>query len=483
MNMRQDILEHGIQLHLGLGAFHRAHQVAYLQALHDTGDTRWHIVGANLRPDLAELESALIAQNGAYTLETVAPDGVRRYQRMTALGQVLAFAPDLHALALQACDPRTHIISFTVTEAGYYLGPGDRLELQAADVLRDLAVLRGQQAPQPSGWTLYGALARLLRARMGSGAGAVTLLNCDNLRHNGSRFRALFLQFLDALGDAELRAWVLAHTRCPNAMVDRITPRATAAVADRVHAATGLWDPAALMAEDFTQWVIEDDFAAPRPAWERVGVEMVACVDPYEEAKIRLLNATHSCVAWAGTLAGYHYIHEGVQDARIRAMAHAYATQAAIPALLGSAGHYPLDLGRYRDVVLQRFANPALCDTNQRVAMDGFSKIPGFILPTLAERLRSGSSAVAVAMLPALFLACLERWHRGELPYAYQDQVMDGAQAHAVCASADPVGAFAALEVLWGEWAGHAALLGALREARERVHTWEQELQTWKQKA
>ncbi len=476
MDMRWDTLEHGVQLHLGLGAFHRAHQVAYLQSLHDAGDARWHIVGANLRPDSAELESALIAQHGAYTLETVAPDGLRRYQWVTALQRVLAFAPDLHALALQACDPHTHIISFTVTEAGYYLGPGDRLELRSADVARDLAVLRGLQAPQPSGWTLYGALAHLLRSRMGAGAGPLTLLNCDNLRHNGSRFRALFLQFLDALGDAELRAWVLAHTRCPNAMVDRITPRPTAAVADRVHAATARWDPTALMAEDFAQWVIEDDFAGPRPPWERVGVEMVACVDPYEEAKIRLLNATHSCIAWAGTLAGYHYIHEGVQDARIRAMAYDYATQDAIPALLGGSGHYPLDLGRYRDVVLERFANPAICDTNQRVAMDGFSKLPGFILPTLAERLRRGAPLAAVAMLPALFLACLQRWHRGELPYAYQDQVMDAAQAHAVCACADPVGAFAALEVLWGEWAGHPALLGALRGACERVKTWEEEV-------
>ena len=248
-------------------------------------------------------------------------------------------------------------------------------------------------------------------------------------------------------------------------MVDRITPRPAPDVAERVLAATGWADQAAVMGESFIQWVIEDNFCAGRPAWEKVGAEMVASVAAYEEAKIRLLNATHSCIAWAGTLVGYQYIHEGTHDPVIRKFAYDYVTDDVIPVLLPC----PIDLEAYRDVVLDRFGNPAIRDTNQRVAMDGYSKIPGFIAPTFRERLARSESIASVAMLPALFLAYLQRWHRGEISYTYQDQAMDPASAHAVCEAADPVAAYCADPVLWGELANSPALLSAIRAAYERV--------------
>ena len=139
---------------------------------------------------------------------------------------------------------------------------------------------------------------------------------------------------------------------------------------------------------------------------------MVGTVVPHEEAKIRILNASHSCFAWAGTLAGTRFIHEGVVVPEIRRMAHDYITDDAIPCLDGPAHPSPIDLPAYRDVVLERFGNPHLRDTNQRVAMDGFSKIPGFIVPTLRECLERGASIASTAMLPALFFSVLERWHR-----------------------------------------------------------------------
>jgi D-arabinitol 4-dehydrogenase len=324
------------------------------------------------------------------------------------------------------------------------------------------------------GSTIYGALCGILRARMRSGAGSVTLLNCDNLRHNGERARSGLLQFIELLGDSALRDWVSAHTSSPNAMVDRITPRPTPAVRQRVLAATGVDDPAAVMGESFIQWVIEDDFIAGRPAWETVGVEMVDSVQAYEEAKIRLLNATHSCIAWAGTLLGYTYIHEGTHDARIRQMAFDYVTDDVIPVLNTPQHPSPIDLAAYRDVVLDRFGNPAIADTNQRVAMDGFSKIPGFIAPTFRERLARGESIASVSMLPALFLAYLQRWHAGQIPYTYQDQAMDPASAHAICQAPDPVAAFAADTVLWGDLAADARLLAALRLAYQRVENFVQ---------
>jgi D-arabinitol 4-dehydrogenase len=454
-------------LHLGLGSFHRAHQAVYMHRLLEAGETGWRLAAGNIRADMQDTVAALRAQGGAYTLETVTPAGERSYTRITSISSVVPWDAELSGLVAQGADLATRIISFTVTEAGYYLDAANRLDPHAPDIETDLAAARAGRA----GGTIYGALSAILRERMARGAGGVTLLNCDNLRHNGDRSRAGLLQFIELAGDARLAAWVRAHTASPNAMVDRITPRPTPEVARRVKAATGQDDPAALMAESFIQWVIEDRFIDGRPPWEKVGVEMVRSVDAHEEAKIRLLNATHSCIAWAGTLAGYGYIHEGTQDARIRRIAYDYATRDAIPVLEPS----PIDLGRYRDVVLDRFANPALRDTNQRVAMDGFSKIPGFVAPTVRERLARGESIDAVAMLPALFLACLQRWHQGTLPYAYEDQAMDPQVAHAICAAADPVQALASDASLWGAEAGHPQLTAALRGAAARVTDFQKE--------
>jgi len=454
-------------LHLGLGSFHRAHQAVYMQRLADNGDRSWTLAGGNIRPDMADTMAALAAQNGAYTLETISPAGDHHYERITAIGRVVPWSADLQALITLGADPDTRIISFTVTEAGYYLNAAHELDLDSfADLRADLAAARQHRA----GSTIYGALTAILRERMRRQSGPLTLLNCDNLRHNGERARSGLLQFIALLGDSALLEWVQAHTSSPNAMVDRITPRPTPDVRERVRAATGVDDPAALMGESFIQWVIEDHFVAGRPAWESVGVEMVRSVDAHEEAKIRLLNATHSCIAWAGTLVGYQYIHEGTRDPAIRQMAHDYVTHDTIAVLHTPERPSPIDLPRYRDVVLDRFGNAAICDTNQRVAMDGFSKIPGFIAPTIRERLATGASINSVAMLPALFLAYLQRWHGGGIPYTYQDQAMDPASAHAMCDAPDPVAAFCSNTVLWGDMASQPALVDAVHRALERVN-------------
>jgi D-arabinitol 4-dehydrogenase len=449
-------------LHLGLGSFHRAHQAVYLQRLIDAGDTRWSLSGANIRPDMAEVVAALQAQGGRYILETVSPAGEYRYEQIEAIREVLPYEPSLAAVIARGAAPSTRIVSFTVTEAGYYLDAKDnKLDLSFADLAADIERARRGEA----GETIYGAVCAILRARKAAGAGPVTLLNCDNLRHNGDRFHGGLLEFIERAGDADLLAWTVANTRCPNAMVDRITPRPPPELRARVKAATGRDDAAPITGESFIQWVIEDNFAAGRPDWGRVGVELVESVQPYEEAKIRILNATHSCIAWAGTLVDLGFIHEGTHNAAIRKMAYDYVTDDVIPCLRPS----PIDLAAYRDVVLDRFGNPAIRDTNQRVAADGFSKIPGFIAPTVRERLAAGQGIDSVAMLPALFLAFLQRWHRGTLSYVYQDQGMDASVAHAICDAADPVVALCSDAALWGELAGDARLIDAVRRAGERV--------------
>lgn len=456
-----------VMLHLGLGSFHRAHQAVYLNALRAAGDTRWMLASGNIRPDTTGAIAALHAQNGRYTLETVTPAQEQSYTLIESITTVVPFESTLSDLIALGADANTRIISFTVTEAGYYLDPSYQIDLNLPEVAADISAAK---EGRPGG-TIYGALTAILRARRQQGGGPVTLLNCDNLRHNGQRSRAALLQFIERVGDSELLAWVQSNTTSPNAMVDRITPRPTADVAERVKAATGRDDSAAVMAESFIQWVIEENFANGRPDWETVGVEMVQSVTSHEEAKIRLLNATHSCIAWAGTLAGFQYIDEGARHPAIRKMAFDYATDDAIPLLKPSS----INLEAYRDVVLDRFSNATLKDTNQRVAMDAYSKIPAMIAPTIRERLKRGESIHSVAMLPALFLAYLQRWHTGGIPYVYEDQAMDDEAAHAVCTAADPVVAFAADPVLWGDLVQDTRLIEALRHAYNRVKQFEQE--------
>ena len=451
-----------VQLHLGLGSFHRAHQAMYMQNLHDLGDTQWSIVAGNLRPDMQATIDALRAQNNEYTLETITSNGEHNYQTIKSIKTIIDWDNELEGLTVVAADATTKIISFTVTEAGYYLDENNHLDDSHADLRNDI---EGKTIS-----TIYGALTKFLRARMELNGEPVTLLNCDNLRSNGDRIKVALLEFIKRIGDTELLEWVSKNTSSPNSMVDRITPRPTSDVFERVFKETGKKDEAALMGESFSQWVIEDDFIAGRPAWERVKVSIVDDVEPYEEAKIRVLNGTHSCIAWAGTLRGYNYIHEGMRDPKVRQLAYEYVTNDVIPCLSNPNHSSPIDLAEYRDVVLDRFSNPNIQDTNQRVAMDAYSKIPSFILPTISDALKAGRNIDDVAVLPALFLTFLMRQQRGEIAFEYEDQIMDEASAKAIVTAEDPILAFANDRIIFKEMAGNPALINALRNATERVN-------------
>ncbi|WP_342323250.1 D-arabinitol 4-dehydrogenase [Kosakonia sp. BYX6] len=451
--------EKSVWMHIGAGSFHRAHQAWYLHKLMEQGDDSWSIALGNIRDDANALLSALRAQNGEYVLETVSPKGERQYETITSIRKVLPWDKEISALIKQGADKQTRVIAFTVTESGYYLTPEHELDCQQADIQSDLnGGIR----------TLYGALTHILKARVAQHGEPVTLLTCDNLRHNGERFRHGFLSFLKQKGEKALYDWVERETTSPNTMVDRITPRPTPDVAERVLAATGKKDNAPVMGESFIQWVIEDNFANGRPALENVGVELVDSVLPWEEAKIRILNATHSCIAWAGTLIGQSYIDESTNQPAIRRMAYDYVTEDVIPCLTPS----PLDLEKYRDVVLARFGNPYIKDTNQRVAADGLSKIPGMVTPTLIGCYALGREPNATAVVPALFFLFLKRWAENALPYTYQDGVLQPDAVRAVFASPDPLAAWAADEALFAELAQSADFLALLRRTVRALEQW-----------
>lgn len=441
-------------LHIGSGSFHRAHQALYLhQLLQQRGenDARWHIALGNIRDDANTLLTALEKQHGEYVLETVSPAGEREYEKITSIKKIIPWDDKLAALVTEGSAAGTKVISFTVTEGGYYLDAHLQLEKDHKDIAADLA--GGVR-------TIYGAIAHILQRRMENNLGPVTLLCCDNVRHNGQRFHDGLVQFLTLQQQDALLSWLSTGITTPNTMVDRITPRPSADIAPRVKAALNINDAAPVMAESFIQWVIEDNFAAERPELEKVGAELVSNVDAYEEAKTRILNASHSAIAWAGTLDGLSFIDESTNVKAIRQLAWDYVTEDVIPCLTPS----PLNLEEYRDVVLERFSNPHIKDTNQRVAADGLSKIPGFITPTLITRYEQGAVPRACARLPALFFLFMRRWHEGSLPYTYEDGILQPETIHAWFTSEDPVKAFASSKPLFSSLAGKAEFIQLLRE-------------------
>jgi len=448
-------------LHLGLGAFHRAHQAAFMQELHDGGDENWSLMSGNIRAGFEETVNALRIQNGRYTLETVTPAGDRAYKCIDSIRVVFPWRADMTEMLSQVRDSAVRILSFTVTEAGYYLGPSGRLEMKHPEIVADLTRAREGKP----GTTIYGALAALLRERRRHDGGPITLLCCDNLRHGGGYCRAGLLQFIEEITDLELLAWVRSNTTSPNAMVDRITPRPTQQLRDRVRAATGVEDAVPVMSEAFRQWVIEDNFCNGRPAWEKVGVDLVTSVAPYEEAKIRILNAGHSALAWAGTLVEHQFIHECVTDTRLATLVRDFVTKDVIPCLSPS----PVSLELYSELVMQRFSNAALGDTCQRVAQDSYSKLRGFIAPTICERLHSGSPIESAAVLPALYLEFLERATGCGLPWVYEDQSLPSGIVEAVASRSDPVAALCADGNVWGDYAGDFRLCDAICQARKHL--------------
>ncbi|BDR16536.1 D-arabinitol 4-dehydrogenase [Vibrio sp. STUT-A11] len=438
-------------LHIGLGSFHRAHQAWYLHKLLETGDQSWHIAAGNIRNDSESTVETLREQNGEYVLETVSPAGEREYEVIKSIQTLLPWQEDLAPLIEEGAKSQTKVIAFTVTEGGYYLKTDHSLDVDNAVLKADLS--GGHQ-------TIYGTVTKILERRMADNAGAVTLLNCDNVRHNGERFRDGLMEFLTLTGKTDVLQWVKENTTSPNTMVDRITPRPAEDLPYRIKEQTGIEDNAPVMGEAFIQWVIEDSFKDVRPALESVGVEMVESVIPYEEAKIRILNASHSCIAWAGTLVGQSFIHESTLTDYIYKIAHDYVSQDVIPCL----GDNGIDLQTYLEVVLERFTNPYIKDTNQRVAADGFSKIPAMITPTMIECYQRGVTPDATAMLPALFFVFMHQWHKGLLPYEYQDGILDENAVHSMFDSEDPVAVYAQDVALFGELAGRADFETLLRD-------------------
>jgi fructuronate reductase len=370
-------------VHLGVGAFQRAHLAAYVDALLER-DPSWGIVGASLRrPDTRQ---ALAPQDFLYTLAVRSGAGTE-LRVIGALLEVLDAATQRDLLLATMADPRIRLVSLTVTEKGYCHDPATgALDPRHPDVLHDLA---NPAAPASA----PGLIVRALALRRAAGVPPFTVLCCDNLPANGVT-TARVVTGLAALADPGLAAWIAGHVAFPSTMVDRIVPATTDADRALVRAATGLEDAWPVMTEPFTQWVIEDRFPMGRPAFEQAGAELVADVRPYELMKLRMLNGSHSMLAYLGYLGGCEHVSEAIGDPALRRLVHGFMTEEAMPTLPPGLG----DLAAYRDALLARFANPALRHRTWQIAMDGSQKLPQRLLGTIRDRLARGLPVTRAAL-------------------------------------------------------------------------------------
>lgn len=348
-------------VHLGLGGFHRAHMARYTHDLmgRDEHALTWGVIGAGLRTADRPLLHALDSQDGLYSLTE--REGSRQTRAIIgSLVSTIDASQSTQALIAAIDAPETRIVSMTVTENGYHLVRATKtLNFESPDIQADLANPR-----QPR--TVPGILVEAYRRRRAKGRPAFTSLCCDNIQHNGRVLKSTVLALADRQ-DPSLADWIDENASFPNSMVDRITPSPTAADISTFWDETGLRDEAALYAESFRQWVIEDDFVAGRPAWEAVGAQFVNDVAPYEFMKLRLLNGSHLAIAGIGQLIGYDLISETVEDPLIRRYMAALMDRETGPTLPPVPG---IDLDRYKQTLISRFANRAIKDTTIRVNTD-----------------------------------------------------------------------------------------------------------------
>jgi mannitol 2-dehydrogenase len=380
-----------------VGGFHRAHQAVYLDDLLALGGSReWGLCGLGLLPHDVRMRDVMRAQDCLYTVVERGAGGDKA-RVVGSIGAYL-FAPDDREAAIEKmASPECRIVSLTITEGGYYVNKGTgQFDEAHPDIRHDL-----EHPREPAG--VFGYLAEALDRRRQRGLAPFTVMSCDNLQGNGDVARRTFLAFAERR-DAGLASWIARNGAFPNAMVDRITPATTDAHRALVREAFGIEDGWPVVTEPFKQWVIEDRFPLGRPAWERVGAQMVSDVHPYEMMKIRLLNASHQALCYIGMLLGYRYADETMADADIRLLVERMMDAEVTPLLPPVPG---IDLAQYKRTLLERFANPVLRDQLARIGTEGSARIPGFVLPSILDRLERGGPMRALTFTVAAWFRYL----------------------------------------------------------------------------
>ena len=347
-------------VHFGIGAFHRAHMAAYTDDAMAADEGDWRILGVSLRSPAVRDQMA--PQDGLYTLVERSAVGTKA-RIIGAVADVIVASEESERLVATLAAPSTHIASFTITEKGYCRAPDGSLDLNLDDEV-----------------SIYAYLTSGFRRRKEAGLPGLTLLSCDNLAGNGAQFERLMLTYLEH-NAPDLIDWFtpIAPARPPWSTAS-CPPRPDADRAE-IEALLGMRDEAAVVTEPFSQWVIEDNFAGPRPAWEKHGAQITSDVHAYETAKLRMLNGAHSALAYLGLQRGHEFVHQAIGDPELAPMIDKLMREEAATSLTPAPGQ---DLSAYADALIDRFKNPALNHRLIQIAMDGSQKIPQRWLETLA---------------------------------------------------------------------------------------------------
>lgn len=387
--VRPDAIRPGI-LHLGLGAFHRAHQALYTEEAIAAAGGDWGILG--VAPRSREILDRLVGQDRLYSVVTISGEG--SFPRVVgSFAELRHAASDPLGVVARLADPAIRVVTLTVTEKAYLLDPGGRLLVD--DPLR--AELTGTADPM----SIPGLLVRGLLARQRAGAGPIAIVSCDNLQANGVRLRRAVEQAFEVAG-----AQLDENVTFPSTMVDRIVPATTDHVRELALAGLGVIDQVPVVGEPFIQWVIEDHFPGGRPAWDLAGAIMTSDVAPWEALKLRILNASHSATAYLGALAGKRTVDEAIALPGLRPLLDRFIADEVVPTLTPPDGQCPIEYGQ---IALERFTNPAIGHTTIQIAMDGSQKLPYRLLGTIADQRAAGG----LPRLAALVLAAWMRFARG----------------------------------------------------------------------
>lgn len=446
-------------VHLGVGAFHRAHQAYYTDQLLELGqDPGWGITGIGVKGVDAPVRDALVPQQGRYTL--VMKDSSSAQARVVgSIVEYLLAPDDVEAAVERIAAPEIRIVSLTVTEGGYYNDPNTGEFLASdPDVAHDVA---NPAAPV----THFGLVTEALRRRRARAVPPPTLLTCDNIQGNGGVYRAAMLNFA-RLQDPELADWIAADVVFPNTMVDRITPRTTDANRAEVARDWGIEDAWPIVAETFIQWVVEDRFPTGRPAWELAGVQLVDDVYPYELLKLRILNATHQLLAYLGFLCGYTYVDEAASDPMFVELQRRYMRREGFPTLLPVPG---TDVAAYGEQIIERFSNTQIKDTIARLCTESSTYVSTFVFPVLRDNLAAGGEIDVLTLVTAAWARYLEGTDENGQPVEVVERRWDDLHPRALAARTDPR-AFLVGNALFGDLAEDERFVAAFASALESIH-------------
>jgi len=447
-------------VHLGVGGFHRAHQAMYLDALMNEGKAMdWALCGVGVLAHDRHIIETLQAQDGLYTLVVKHPDGRREPRVVGSVTEALLAPDDPQAVLDRMADPRTRIVSLTITEGGYLVNQvTGEFAADAPSIQPDLVV-----GAVPS--TAFGYVVAALARRRAEGTPPFTVLSCDNIPANGEVARKMMTAFA-RLKDADLAAWMDEEVSFPNSMVDRITPVTSAEDVQRLADEFDVQDGWPVVCEPFTQWVVEDSFGLGRPPLEDVGVQVVSDVEPYELMKLRLLNVSHQAIAYLGYLAGFRYAHEVCADPVFVDFVLGYMEHEGIPTLPEVPG---VDLDAYRRRLVERFANPEVRDTLARLAAESSDRIPTWLVPVIVRNLRGGGEVRRSALVVASWARYAEGTDEQGEPIEVVDRIKDRVMAAAAKQGEDPL-AFLRDRDLFGDLVDDERFTSAYLEALRSLH-------------